>query len=257
MAMESEHTESGIDSLAWSPWLWTKGSCSRWPWSTWPRTERLEPCSGTRRRKSYRKPTVRTVYYKGSSEHFGEVTLGEDLRVQVNPSQEPHPTDPRRVEQDNGIQQWLQVNKAVVSSHAQQWLQANWAAVGSVAQHWFQANRAVAGSGLLPEHLKQADNSDEYTWDQAMASPHREKFLIAAQEEIDQLTEHGTWHKDLKKNATTRILPFTWVFKIKRNSDRKITKFKARLCTRGDLEDSTCLPVLQTQWLQKCPGFDL
>ena len=79
---------------------------------------------------------------------------------------------------------------------------------------------------------------DEYTWDKAMASPHREKFLIAAQEEIDQLTDHGTWHKDLKKNAETQILPMTWAFKIKQNSDREITKFKARLCTRGDLEDN-------------------
>ena len=137
------------------------------------------------------------------------------------------------------MQQWLQVNQAVVSPHAQTWLQANWAAVGSIAQHWFQANRAAAGSGLLPEHLKQADNLDDYTWDQAMASPHREKFLIAAQQEIDQLTEHGTWHEDLKKNATSRILPFTWVFKIKRDSDGKITKFKARLCARGDLEEGT------------------
>ena len=98
-----------------------------------PRHVQTRSQTQLRRSKQIRRPTVRTVYYKGASAHFGEVTLGEDLQVQVNPNQEPHPTDPRRVEQDNATQQWLQVNKAVVGSFAQQWLQANWDTVGSIS----------------------------------------------------------------------------------------------------------------------------
>ena len=62
-------------------------------------------------------------------------------------------------------------------------------------------------------------NPDTYNWDDAMSSIHKEKFLKAAQKEIDQLTTMGSWVEDHKSNAeTTRIVPTQWVFKIKRTS---------------------------------------
>jgi len=78
---------------------------------------------------------------------------------------------------------------------------------------------------------------DTYSYDEAMASPYREEFLKAAQAEIDALVEKGTWVEDLKSNATTRILPGTWVFKIKRTADGSIRKFKGRYCCMGNLQD--------------------
>ena len=70
-----------------------------------------------------------------------------------------------------------------------------------------------------------------------MVSPHKTEFLEAAQEEIDALVEKGTWKDDLKSNATTKIVPNKWVFRIKRTSDGTVRKFKARICLRGDLQD--------------------
>ena len=39
------------------------------------------------------------------------------------------------------------------------------------------------------------------------------------------------------EEATTKILPGTWVFRRKRTPSGKIKKYKGRYCVRGDLED--------------------
>ena len=43
----------------------------------------------------------------------------------------------------------------------------------------------------------------------------------------------------MKSNATTKIVPCKWVFRIKRTSDGSIRKFKGRICLRGDLQEDT------------------
>ena len=78
---------------------------------------------------------------------------------------------------------------------------------------------------------------DTYSWEEAMASPYREQFLESAEIEVTELTEHETWFEDLISNATTRIVPSQWVFRIKRTADGEIKKFKGRLVLRGDLQE--------------------
>ena len=71
-----------------------------------------------------------------------------------------------------------------------------------------------------------------------MASPYKEQFLEAAQVEIDALVKKGTWYEDLKSNATTRIIPALWNFRVKKSScGQFIKRFKARICLRGDLQE--------------------
>lgn len=65
------------------------------------------------------------------------------------------------------------------------------------------------------------------------------KWREAAAKEIAALEENGTWTEVLEADAKSRILPGTWVFRIKRTPDGEISKFKARYCVRGDLEDGT------------------
>ena len=86
---------------------------------------------------------------------------------------------------------------------------------------------------------KKNKDPDTYTWDEAMASPYREQFLKAADEEIDALLDNDTWSEDQKRNAINRIVPSQWVFRIKRSPDGEIRKFKARCVLRGDLQDYT------------------
>ena len=83
---------------------------------------------------------------------------------------------------------------------------------------------------LLVNKARQTD-PDTYSWDEAMDSEHKEKFLKAAQVEIDQLTTMGTWEEDHKSNTVTRIFPTQWVFKIKRTSDVTLTGSSAA-CSR-------------------------
>ena len=63
------------------------------------------------------------------------------------------------------------------------------------------------------------------------------EFLAAADKEINTLVAKGTWKEDQNSNATTKILPSQWVFKIKCTPDGQIKTFKAHICLRGDLQE--------------------
>lgn len=95
-------------------------------------------------------------------------------------------------------------------------------------------------NGLFtPLVLKAAKSDpDTFTFDEAMADEeNREEWLKAMGKEIDSLVGKMTWDEVPIGHAKTRILPGTWVFKIKRNPMGEITKFKARYCVRGDLQE--------------------
>ena len=72
-----------------------------------------------------------------------------------------------------------------------------------------------------------------------MMSPYKSEFLEAAQKEIDQLISKGTWYEDDITNATTKVVPSKWVFRIKRKSDGTLSQFKGRIVLRGDLQEDT------------------
>jgi len=70
------------------------------------------------------------------------------------------------------------------------------------------------------------------TYDQAMKSPDKDKWKNAMNEEIRSLMENKTWildeNKDGKKPISCR-----WVYKIKRQPDGSVERYKARLVARG------------------------
>ena len=72
-------------------------------------------------------------------------------------------------------------------------------------------------------------------------------WMEAARKEIASLEKNGTWLEVNASEAKSRILPGTWVFKQKRTPDGEISKYKARYCVRGDLEEGepeTFAPVM-------------
>ena len=100
-------------------------------------------------------------------------------------------------------------------------------------QYAFQAASSTVGGVADP--IGDPDTIDFVT---AMSDPENSsQWREAARKEIAQLEAHGTWELDLLENAKGKILPGTWVFKLKRDPDGKPTKFKARYCVRGDLQD--------------------
>lgn len=89
---------------------------------------------------------------------------------------------------------------------------------------------------------------DTLSYDEAMSDKENvDEWRATAQKEILTLEAHGTWEEDLIENAKTKILPGTWVFRVKRSPDGTITKRKGRYCVRGDLQEGdrdTFAPVV-------------
>ena len=104
---------------------------------------------------------------------------------------------------------------------------------------------------LLPDHYvlvsKKESDPDLFTYEQAMSSEHRLEWIKAAVKEIEALEKFGCWIEVPLSSATTKVLPGTWVFKVKRAPDGSFKKFKARYCVRGDLQEGdfeTFAPVV-------------
>ena len=89
---------------------------------------------------------------------------------------------------------------------------------------------------------------DTVTFEQAMLSPNRTEWITAAGLEVSSLEAKGTWEEVPFDSARTKILPGTWVFKIKRGPDGTVRKYNARYCVRGDLmqgsDEETHSPVV-------------
>ena len=84
---------------------------------------------------------------------------------------------------------------------------------------------------------KSTKDPDTLTFDEAMRSPDRDKWMEAARLEIEELIQQGTWVEVPLSDAKGKILPGTWTFRRKRTPDGEIKKYKGRWCLRGDLEE--------------------
>ena len=116
--------------------------------------------------------------------------------------------------------------------------------------HSYYCDKLLEGtdSSLHAYVVRPQVNPDIFDFDQAMASEHKQKFIEAAEEEIRALEEFGCWDEIPLHKATTKVLPGTWAFRIKRAPDGTLKKFKGRYCIRGDLQEGefkTYSPVVQ------------
>jgi Reverse transcriptase (RNA-dependent DNA polymerase) len=73
-------------------------------------------------------------------------------------------------------------------------------------------------------------------WKQMLRHHFSSEFQLAAEREIQELTKRDTYKWVSRETATSTPLPLLWVFKYKFDIDGYLTKFKARLCVRGDLQ---------------------
>ena len=93
---------------------------------------------------------------------------------------------------------------------------------------------------LLPQVLENhyplfkvnKDDPDSPTLRQALAGPHKEEFLEAMRQEIEELEKHNTWTvvKRSEIPQGKNVIPGTWALKIKRYPDGRLRKFKGRFC---------------------------
>ena len=94
------------------------------------------------------------------------------------------------------------------------------------------------------------DNPDMPSFQQAMHGPDADKWIKAMQFEVATLVQQNTW-TPVQRTKDMNVLKGTWAFKLKRLPDGTPTKFKARFCARGDLQQAgvdffdTYAPVVQ------------
>lgn len=75
------------------------------------------------------------------------------------------------------------------------------------------------------------------TWSEMLRHPHRDGFIHAASVEVKGLESKSTFREvDKPNDKGLQILPLTWVFTYKFDSDGYLVKYKARICVRGDLQ---------------------
>ena len=74
------------------------------------------------------------------------------------------------------------------------------------------------------------------TWKEMMKHPHREGFLAAAHIEYQGLQNKGTFDEIERTQLRTIPLPLLWVWTYKFDTNGFLTKYKARICVRGDLQ---------------------
>jgi hypothetical protein len=103
----------------------------------------------------------------------------------------------------------------------------------------------AAQARLFPEFVSEptpysykAKSSDPntLTYEQALLdSEHSEEWRASMIKEIRELESKGTWVEVDKSQAKDRIIPCTWVMRIKTTPDGTPYKRKSRVCLRGDV----------------------
>jgi len=74
------------------------------------------------------------------------------------------------------------------------------------------------------------------SWKQMLKHPHSIQFRKAADKEFNALLEKGTFEYIEKSKVDNEPLPLMWVFTYKFDEDGYLSKHKARLVARGDLQ---------------------
>ena len=93
---------------------------------------------------------------------------------------------------------------------------------GSGRQHYYGST-----------HHTTDDKDDEpRTYQQALNSPHADNWRAAIRSELHSLHKAGTW-RYVHKPSDANLVGCRWVFKVKRDKDGRVHKFKARLVAQG------------------------
>jgi hypothetical protein len=104
---------------------------------------------------------------------------------------------------------------------------------------WLYNQVAECPSPPPSSYKASVSNPDTLSFNVAMNDRNNiDKWMKAANDEIQSLQKNGIWKEVPISYAKTCILPGTWVFRRKRTPDGTISKYKARYCVRGDLQEN-------------------
>jgi hypothetical protein len=98
---------------------------------------------------------------------------------------------------------------------------------------------------------KKKSDPDMPSLHEALHGEHADQYMEAMKQEIKSLIQQSTWTTVPRCKAKKKVIKSTWFFKLKRLTDGAPSKFKARFCVRGDLQEEgvdyfeTYAPVVQ------------
>ena len=94
--------------------------------------------------------------------------------------------------------------------------------------------RVFATTGISHAHAVRIDPDPRTprTYKEAIEGPDSVHWKEATKEEVQDLIRNHTW-KLVKRKSDIHVISGRWVFKIKRNTDGDIARFKARWVARG------------------------
>ncbi|KAI2511448.1 hypothetical protein MHU86_2884 [Fragilaria crotonensis] len=132
---------------------------------------------------------------------------------------------------------------------------------------WLLTEAIEDSSAMSQANKASVSDPDTLTFEEAMSDVENiQNWLRAAEAEIKSLEKNGTWKEVPTADAKSRILPGTWVFRRKRTPDGAISKYKARYCVRGDLQETeqetfapvvawSTAPLTDPVWIHLPRGF--
>ena len=100
-----------------------------------------------------------------------------------------------------------------------------------VVQHGVEEQINVAEE-VIASALCAAEMDEPKTMNQAKKRPDAQKWMKAAQDEMDSLMEHDTWLLT-KPPLGRKIIGSRWVFKIKHDENGEVERYKCRLVAQG------------------------
>ena len=91
---------------------------------------------------------------------------------------------------------------------------------------------------IRPKANRKGRDPDLPMWNQVMAGPYKEEFQKGMDREVNQLIKKDTWVEVARSSlrAGANVIRSTWAFKIARNPDGSVKKFRSRFCARGDTQ---------------------
>src|SRR5579871_5864569 len=103
-------------------------------------------------------------------------------------------------------------------------------------KEWEESQNAAfltrMNSHLKPKIIQRNMNSDPVNLNDALSSPEKDMWIKAMQEEFESLKANDTW-KLVLRPTDRDVIDIRWVFRIKRNLDQSIEKYKGRFVVRG------------------------
>ncbi len=104
-----------------------------------------------------------------------------------------------------------------------------------VASRLLKANAGDPGEYAF---ATQIDVEEPETYNRAMSRPHAQQWSQAMKEELDQLETNQTWELLHKRDIEPGHKPLggKWVYKVKRDVNGDIARFKARWVVKGYLQ---------------------